>query len=54
MNIETEWDEEKNKRNLAKHGLSFEDAAHVFQEKDIVTFVDKRHDYGEVRYITFG
>jgi uncharacterized DUF497 family protein len=25
-----EWDEAKNRKNLAKHGLSFEDAAEVF------------------------
>ena len=24
-----EWDEAKNRKNLAKHGLSFEDAAQV-------------------------
>jgi uncharacterized DUF497 family protein len=25
-----EWDEAKNRKNLSKHGLSFEDAAQVF------------------------
>lgn len=27
-----EWDKEKNKINQRKHGLSFEDAAHVFAD----------------------
>ena len=33
-----EWDEAKNRKNLAKHGLSFEDAAQVFSGP-CVTFV---------------
>ncbi len=28
--MEYEWDEAKNRKNLAKHGLSFEDAERVF------------------------
>jgi uncharacterized protein len=47
------WDEEKNRRNLSKHGLSFEDAEAVFSE-DCVTFQDDRFDYGEERLITLG
>ena len=48
-----EWDEDKNKRNLRLHGLGFEDAALVFAEPTL-TFEDKRQDYGEARFITFG
>jgi len=48
-----EWDEEKNKRNCAKHGLAFEDVAHVF-EGPTLTFEDTRFDYPEPRFITFG
>jgi uncharacterized protein len=47
------WDDEKNKTNLQKHGLSFEDAHHVFSGP-CVTFVDDRFDYGELRFITLG
>jgi uncharacterized DUF497 family protein len=47
------WNDEKNKTNLQKHGLSFEDAHHVFS-KPCVTFVDDRFDYGEPRFITLG
>lgn len=48
-----EWDEEKNRSNLRKHGLSFEDAAIVF-EGPCVTFEDDRFYYGEPRYVTLG
>ena len=48
-----EWNEEKNIKNRDKHGLCFEDAEYVFQG-EVVTFIDDRRDYGEVRYITLG
>jgi uncharacterized DUF497 family protein len=48
-----EWDEAKNRKNLAKHGLSFEDAEHVFSGP-CVTFMDDRFEYGEERLITLG
>ena len=48
-----EWDEDKSERNLARHGLSFEDAEKVFSGP-CVTFVDDRFDYGETRLITLG
>jgi len=48
-----EWDEAKNRKNLAKHGLSFEDAAEVFSGP-CVTFEDDRFAYGEERLITLG
>ena len=48
-----EWDEAKNRRNFAKHGLDFADAEQVLGGPR-VTFVDDRFDYGEERLITFG
>jgi uncharacterized DUF497 family protein len=48
-----EWDEVKNRKNLAKHGLSFEDAEQVFSGP-CVTFEDDRFAYGEERLITVG
>ena len=48
-----EWDEAKNRKNVAKHGLSFEDAEHVFSGP-CVTFEDDRFDYREERLITLG
>lgn len=48
-----EWDEAKNRKNLEKHGLSFEDAEQVLSGP-CVTFEDDRFDYGEDRLITLG
>lgn len=48
-----EWDDDKNKSNLVKHGLDFEDAALVFDGATL-TFEDTRFDYDEPRFITFG
>jgi uncharacterized DUF497 family protein len=48
-----EWDEAKSRKNVAKHGLSFEDAELVFSGP-CVTFEDDRFDYGEERRITLG
>jgi uncharacterized DUF497 family protein len=48
-----EWDEAKNRKNLAKHGLSFEDASEVL-EGACVTFEDDRFSYGKERLITLG
>ena len=51
--MEFEWDEAKNRANLAKHGLDFADAEQVFSGR-VVTFEDDRHDYGERRFLTLG
>ena len=51
--MQYEWDEAKNRKNMAKHGLSFEDAEEVFSGP-CVTFEDDRFDYGEERLITLG
>ena len=48
-----EWDKTKQRENLCKHGLSFEDAPLVFAGA-CVTFEDKRYDYREERFITLG
>lgn len=47
------WDPEKKARNVAKHGVAFEDAHYIFADQTL-TFVDDRFDYGETRYITLG
>ena len=48
-----EWDDAKNRKNIAKHGLSFEDAEQVF-DGPCVTFEDDRFGYGEERFVTLG
>lgn len=48
-----EWDEQKNKFNLQKHGLTFEEAKEIFKEI-VLTREDDRYDYGEERLISLG
>ena len=51
--MDFEWDEEKNKANLAKHGIAFEEAALIFRGLTL-TEIDDRQDYGETREISIG
>ncbi|OKH17121.1 BrnT family toxin [[Limnothrix rosea] IAM M-220] len=51
--MEFEWDEDKNIRNVRKHGISFEEASEVFKGR-IFTTIDERYDYGEIREISIG
>ncbi len=48
-----EWDEKKSAANLLKHGLSFEEARLIF-EGPILSWIDGREDYGEVRQLSIG
>ena len=48
-----EWDEEKRRLNILRHGIDFRDAEGVFAGQT-VTVEDTRHAYGERRLITFG
>ena len=52
-NMPFEWDEEKNKTNIRKHGLDFADAWEIFTSPMLVT-LDDRQDYGEDRWIGIG
>jgi uncharacterized DUF497 family protein len=51
--MDFEWDEGKNRRNLAKHGISFEEAARIFAGP-VFREVDDRRTYGEVRLRAYG
>ena len=48
-----EWDEEKNKKNILKHKVGFEEAGLIFNGLTL-TIIDSRKDYGEVREISIG
>ncbi len=52
--MEFEWDPEKAARNLAKHGVSFHEAATVFGDPLAVTYHDPDHAENEDRFLTFG
>lgn len=53
MRVEFEWDEKKNRRNLAKHGIDFQSASEVFSDPLQITQPDRDHD-GEQRWKTVG
>lgn len=44
-----EWDDTKNKRNLKKHGVSFEEAQACFLDAHQVAFYDPDHSDKEYR-----
>lgn len=48
-----EWDENKNKANIEKHGFDFNDACLLFARTYLVS-EDLRADYGEKRFIAVG
>lgn len=48
-----EWDAAKDAANIAKHGVSFDQARRIF-DGPVLTVRDERQDYGEVRDISIG
>ncbi len=48
-----EWDEQKNRTNIDKHGLSFADAWRIFDAPMLID-LDDRFAYGEYRWIGVG
>ena len=48
-----EWDENKNNRNIQKHGYDFSDAAQIFDSPMLVK-LDSREDYQEDRFVGLG
>lgn len=54
MKLNFEWDEEKAKKNLKKHRVSFEEATTVFLDPFSMTISDPHHSVNEQRYIDIG
>ena len=52
--MQFEWDPQKAKLNLSKHGVSFDEAVTTFYDPLSATFDDPDHSVGEHRYITIG
>jgi uncharacterized DUF497 family protein len=48
-----EWDEAKYRSNLQRHGFDFVDAKRIFAG-DVLTLLDDRFDYDEIRFLTLG
>jgi uncharacterized DUF497 family protein len=54
MSVKFEWDTKKARLNLAKHSVSFEEAATVFGDERSVTIPDPVHSLTEERFVTIG
>lgn len=49
-----EWDENKNQKNLDKHGIDFNDAIAIFDDDERIEAIDDRNEYGEERIQVIG
>ena len=50
-----EWDPNKNRTNLQKHGIAFENVAPLFEGAvPLLVDYDDKEDYGEERWIGIG
>ena len=52
--IRFDWDLRKNKANLKKHGVSFEEAQGVFFDEDAMVYDDPDHSDEEDRFLIIG
>ena len=50
--IQFEWDEEKERKNIKKHGIDFRTAVLVFNDSNRLKWFDAIHSAEEFRYIT--
>ena len=48
------WDKKKEKINIKKHGISFEEANSVFYDEKAIQFFDPDHSEDEDRFILLG
>lgn len=49
-----DWDENKNKINKNKHGITFEEASTVFLDERAILFDDPQHSEEEERFLLLG
>ncbi|MEM5546334.1 BrnT family toxin [Pseudoalteromonas fuliginea] len=49
-----EWDDNKNSKNIDKHGIDFNDAVTIFDDDERIEAIDDRNDYGEERIQVIG
>jgi hypothetical protein len=48
------WEEKKNRANIKKHGVSFEEAQSTFKDEHAIRFFDPDHSESEDRFILLG
>lgn len=54
MSLNFEWNPNKAKANLKKHGVSFDLASYVFVDSERIEYLDDFEDHGEDRFRTMG
>ena len=52
--IRFDWDGQKARSNLAKHGVSFDEAKTVFEDPFAISIPDPDHSDEEMRFIDLG
>lgn len=52
--IRFEWDPDKEKLNVEKHGVTFEEAESVFYDEQAIQFYDDEHSEWEDRFFMLG
>ncbi|MBI3933580.1 MAG: BrnT family toxin [Acidobacteria bacterium] len=52
--MQFQWNAKKASRNLAKHGVSFEEAVTAFDDPLFEIFADPGHSFQEKRFIIIG
>ena len=54
MRFDFEWDIRKARNNIRNHRVSFERAATVFRDPNLISVPDENHSEAEERWITMG
>ena len=54
IELRFEWDKRKEKANVKKHGISFNEARTVFYDENAIQFFDPDHSDNEDRFILLG
>ena len=52
--LDFEWDEDKEAKNIKKHGIDFVSASHIFLDRNRIEYYDTQHSESEDRFITIG
>jgi len=52
--LKFEWDSNKEKLNISKHGISFDEAQTAFYDEYAIQFFDPEHSESEDRFLLLG
>ena len=54
MRYDFEWDNRKAANNIRKHNITFERAATIFRDPNVLSIPDEEHSEPEERWLTMG